>query len=143
MAKVNLVDKKVQMQLAEIIKFQLLSHCYIKGIMLSELDLDCLTNLGLMGEAELTDFCNMMADKRLESRLELWANDAEKSIAKRPQASPQTIRNVLIKVEREKLLKKEGKGRKKIYLNPDLQIQTVGNIVLNYKFFHIESEKAV
>jgi len=142
MAKVNLVDKKVQMRLAEIIKFQLISHCYINRITLSELDLDCLTELGLLGQAELGEFCSLMAEKRLQERLEIWANDPEKSVSTRPSASPQTIRNVLIKVEKENLLKKEGTSRKKISLSPDLKIQTSGNIVLNYKVFHLEAQKA-
>ncbi len=139
MAKVNLVNKQVQMNLAEIIKFQLITHCYINNITLSELDLDCLTYLGVLGESELTEFCNLMAKKRIEDKLKTWKPSTDKPKERPPEASPQTIRNVLIKVEKENLLLKEGKSRKKISLNPLLNIQTSGNILLNYKFVHLDS----
>lgn len=139
MAKVNLVDKKVQMELDDIIRFQLITHCNINNITLSELDLDCLIYLGKLGESELTEFCNIMADKRLADKLKIWKPNPDNPKERQPEASPQTIRNVLIKIEKENLLHKEGRGRKKISLNPDLKIQTSGNILLNYKFIHIES----
>lgn len=138
MAKVNLVNKQVQMGLPDIIKFQLLTHCYINHIALSELDFDCLTQLGILGETELTDFCTLMAERRLQEKLKTMSEAAGKKL----DASPQTIRNVLIKVEKEGLIQKTGKGRKRISLNPELKIQTGGNILLNYKVVHIESQEA-
>ena len=128
MAQVNLVNKQVQMNLAEIIKFQLITHCYI--------------HLGVLGEAELTEFCNLMAKKRIDDKLKTWKPSTDNPKERRPEASPQTIRNVLIKVEKEKLLFKEGKGRKKITLSPELNIQTTGNILLNYKLVHLGSKEA-
>jgi hypothetical protein len=142
MAKVNLVNKQVQMDLDDIIRFQLISYCYINNITLSELDLDCLTHLGKSGEYELTDFCHDMADKRLEEKLKTWKPEPGMPQPKRPESSPQTIRNVLIKVEKEKLLVKSGKSRKKISLNPDLKIQTNGNILLNFKIIHLDTHEA-
>ena len=139
MAKVNLVNKQIQMTLDEVIKFQLITHCYINRIVLSELDLDCLTHLGVLGDSELIEFCTFMSNKRLDEKLKTWKPNPDNPKEKKPEASPQTIRNVLIKVEKENLLIKEGRGRKKIFLNPKLQIQTQGNILLNYKLIHIES----
>lgn len=132
MAQVNIVNKQVQMGLDDLIKFQLITHCYINHITLSDLDLDCLITLGKLGESELTEFCNQMATKRLDDKLKIWNTKVRK-----PEASPQTIRNVLIKMEKENLLLKQGHGRKKISLNPLLKIQTQGNILLNYKLAHI------
>lgn len=140
--KVNLVQKTVQMPLDKIIKFQLITHCYVNNIILSDLDLDCLTYLGLLGESELTDFCNDMADIRLAEKLKTWKPNPDNPKEKQPGPSPQTIRNVLIKVEKENLLVKQGRGRKKISLNPDIKIQTQGNILLNYKFVYVESEES-
>ena len=136
MAKVNLVDKKVQMQLADIVRFQLVSHCYINNITITELELDCLTELGIAGDMDLIDFCEKMAEKRLQKKIKIWSkNPTKETVGK---ASPQTIRNAIIKAEKEKFIKKEGRGRKKISLNPELKIQTSGNIILNYKIFHVE-----
>ena len=137
MAQVNLVTKQAQFTQSEIIRFQLMTHCYINHITLSDLDLDCLTHLGTLGESELTDFCNSMAEKRLQEKLKNW--DPNNGPARKPDSSPQTIRNVLIKAEKENMILKTGKGRKKISLNPKLQIQTHGNILLNYKFLHVGS----
>ena len=140
MAKVNVVNKQVRMNLVDIIKFQLITHCYINHITLSELDYDCLTNLGVLGTTELTEFCNYMADKRVNDKMSQLSQDG--SSKKKPTPSPQTIRNVLIKVEKEGLLLKEGKGRKRISIHPDLKIQTWGNILLNHKIVHIEPQEA-
>jgi len=140
MAKVNVVNKQVRMDLDDIIRYQLITHCYINHIALSELDLDCLINLGKMGESELTEFCSIMAEKRLEEKLKTWKPSRPNE--RKPDPSPQTIRNVLIKVEKDNLLLKAGKGRKKISLNPDLKIQLQGSVLLNYKIVYVEPQEA-
>ena len=123
MAKVNLVNKQVQLGIEEIIRFQIITHCYINHITLSELDVDCLSFLGVVGKVELTDFCKHMAERRLNKKLSAW-----KSKTRRPEASPQTIRNILIKAEKAN--------------HPDLKIQTAGNIMLNYKFICLDTQEA-
>jgi hypothetical protein len=40
---------------------------------------------------------------------------------------------------KQNLLLKDGGGRKKISLHPELKILTEGNILLNYKIIHIGS----
>ena len=58
MALVNQVQKKVMMSKKHIIKFQILTHCYINGITVSNSDLDCLTLLSsLLAQLNLTHFC--------------------------------------------------------------------------------------
>lgn len=139
MAKVNVVKKQVQMELDQIIKLQIITHCYIHNVIVSDLDIDCLINLGKIGSAELTDFCNTMAEIRLEKKFKFWKPNPERPKERMPEASPQTIRNILIKLEKNNLLYKEGKGRKTISLNPELRIQVDGNILLDYKFLCVES----
>ncbi len=135
MAKVNLVSKRVQMDKWNILKFQLVTHCYIQGLALSESELNCLTLLGINTEAELADFCNASCaeDQR----------DKEPSLEHKSHIfkNPQTVRNCLTKLEKMGLITKEGKNRKKIYLAESLKIQTKGNIVLDYKIVHLEPEK--
>ena len=132
MAKVNLVDKRAKLTLSDTIRYQLITHCYLNKIVLSELDYDCLTNLGMSGEVELTVFCSIMAEKRLKDKLKDSPNKTKPAIA-----SPQTIRNALIKLEKKGLIYKDGGGRKKIKLHPDLKVQTEGNILLDFKFVYI------
>lgn len=113
------VDKKIRMDRWSIVKFQLLTHCYLNKIHLSTHDLSCLTLLALTGTSTLEEFC---------------------SLAKKEQVftSNQSARNALAKAEKKGLILKEGHNKKKIYINPDLKIQSQGNILLNYKIFHLE-----
>lgn len=136
MATLNLVNKQIQMQMDQIIKFQIITHCYINHIAVGELDLECLSVLGQMKEAELTEFCNTMAEIRLAEKLKTYKGSGI------CEASPQTIRNTLLKLEKIGLVSKQGKGRKKISINPDLKIQISGNIMLNYKIVHLESKES-
>ena len=123
MALVNQVDKRVRMSRWDIIKYQLLTHCYLYNIIVSENDLNCLTLLAIEGEAELTSFCNKAHGENIFSSI-------------------QSVRNCLTKVEKKNLIKKEGKNKKKIYLNPDLKVYSTGNILLDFKFLSIETTES-
>ncbi len=116
MAIVNQVQKKVVMSKNDIIKFQILTHCYINHISLSDSDLECLTLLSLIGPIELTGFCYEASD--------------EHAIFK----SEQTVRNCINKCEKFALVAKDPKNKKIVMVNPNLQIQTDGSILLDYKF---------
>lgn len=123
MAIVNQVAKKVVLPRWEIVQFQIVVHCYLNSISISTADLDCLTHLGVDQEVELTEFCNKITDLGVFK-------------------SPQSARNALSKAEKKGLIIKQGKSKKKIAINPNVNIQTEGNILLDYKFAHIESQKA-
>lgn len=120
MAIVNQVDKKVTLTLPEIVKFQLLTYCYLYRITVSEADLDCLTQLAIEGEQELTGFCEKMHLKNIFS-------------------SAQSVRNCLTKATKKNLIVKQGKNKKKINVNPSINVQCQGNILLDYKFLCIAS----
>jgi hypothetical protein len=122
MAIVNQVDKRVKMSRWDIIKFQLMTHCYLYKITVSESDLECLTFLALNGEQELTSFCNLAHDEKIFS-------------------STQSVRNCLTKAEKKNLIKKEGKNKKKIYINPELKVHAGGNILLDFKFLSVETNQ--
>ena len=119
---VNQVSKKVKMGKNDIAKYQLLTHCYLEKINVSNADLDCLTMLAFNGEIELTEFCN---------------NASDEGVFK----TPQSVRNAVIKFERKGMIEKNGKGRKMIKLSPSLNVQAKGNVLLDYKFVSLESEE--
>ena len=106
MALVNQVQKKVMMSKKNIIKFQILTHCYI----------NCLTLLSSLGPIELTHFCYDAADEH------------------RIFKSQQTVRNCINKCEKTGLVKKDLKNKKIISINDNIKIQTEGTILLDYKF---------
>lgn len=121
MAKVNQVRKTVRMDLWNIIRFQIATHCTLKQMNVSDLDLNCLTFLALGGEQPLTEFCETATKNKIFG-------------------SSQSVRSAITKAEKKNLVIKNGDYNKLIKLNPDLKIQTTGNILLDYKFVRVESE---
>lgn len=120
MALVNQVTKKVRMSVTSIVKYQILTHCYLNNISITEADLNCLTLLAEEGETELNEFCKLGFD-----------NDIFKS--------PQSVRNAVNKAERKELIVKSGDGRKVIKINPGMNVQTKAPVLLDFKFAAIES----
>lgn len=123
MAIVNQVDKRMKMSTWEIVKYQILTHCYINKITVSEADLNCLTYLALEGDQELTSFCTKAHVKDIFS-------------------STQSVRNCLTKAEKKHLITKEGKNKKKIFINPDIKVYSKGNILLDFKFLSVETTES-
>jgi len=116
MALVNQVQKRVVMSIQDIIKFQILTHCYLNRITVSNSDIECLTLLSLIEPIELTHFC--------------YDASEEHNIFK----SSQTVRNSINKCEKHNLIIKDPNNKKLISINPDMKIQTKGDILLDYKF---------
>ena len=123
MAIVNQVDKRVRMTTWQIVKYQILTHCYLYNIQVSEADLDCLTYLAIEGEQELTSFCVKAHGKNIFS-------------------STQSVRNCLTKAEKKNLIIKEGKNKKKININPIINVHSKGNVLLDFKFLSIETQES-
>jgi hypothetical protein len=123
-AKANQINKRIFMpDRWDIVKYQWLTHCYLYKIPVSDADLDCLTFLSMQGEQELSSFCNKAYEKGIFS-------------------STQSVRNSLTKSEKKKLIVKEGKNKKKIYVNPQINIQTKGNVILDFEFLSIEAPQS-
>ena len=55
--------------------------------------------------------------------------------------SSQSCRNALSKAEKKGLIIKEGKNKKTISLNPDMNIQTEGTLFLDFKILGVESKE--
>jgi hypothetical protein len=125
MALVNQVQKRVQMPKWDIVKFQILTHCYINRIAMSDSDLNCLTLLSFNEPIELTHFC-------------YDASAEEEWIFK----SPQTVRNCINKAEKNGLVIKDAGNKKLIKINPDLKVQTQGNVLLDYKFLGHDTQES-
>jgi hypothetical protein len=122
MALVTQVEKLVKMSKWDLVKFQIVTHCYINSIIMSDSDLNCLTLLSFNQPTELNNFC-------------YDASSEESWIFK----SPQTVRNCINKAEKHNLVIK---NKKEISLNPNLKIENKGTILLNYKFLGYDSQEA-
>ena len=125
MALVNQVQKKVRMPKWDIVKFQIVTYCFLNRITINESDLNCLTLLSFNQPIQLTDFC-------------YDASSEEGWIFK----SPQTVRNAINKAEKQNLVVKDLENKKQIMLNPDIKIQTEGTILLDFKFLANDSQEA-
>ena len=122
MAIVNKIDKKIKMGKKEVIKYQILTHCFLEDIQISLSDLNCLADLALIGSIELTEFCNIISKKQIFK-------------------SAQSCRNALSKAEKKDLIKKDGKNKKTISLSNSLNIETEGTILLDFKILGVETKE--
>lgn len=118
MTIVNKVEQRAQLAIMDIVKLQLLMYCFFKGISMTEHELECLTLLAIQGESDLNSFCKLIGERQL-------------------YASAQTARNVMNKFEKKALVVKHGKKKKQVHINPEVKLQTTGNILLDCKFAHI------
>ena len=120
MAVVNHVEKKAKIDAISAVKYQLLTHCFLSDIILSTSEIDCLALLAMEGEQDLNAFCQKATDLGVFK-------------------SSQTVRNTIARAEKYNLVIKEGKSKKKIWINPSLKVQTKGNIFLDFKLVAVEA----
>ena len=56
--------------------------------------------------------------------------------------SSQSCRNALAKAEKKNLIIKKGSNKKTIIINPDMNIQTEGTILLDSKILGVETKES-
>lgn len=123
MALVNKVDQKAKVDIDIIIQYQILTYCFFNNIQISNSDLKCLAELAKTGKIELTLFCNNVTDLGIFK-------------------SPQSARNAITKASKKNLVVDDGRNKKKIVINKDINIQTSSPVLLDYKFLGIETKKS-
>lgn len=121
MAKAKLVQKQVIMNNEDIIKYQIITHCFINAISINDTGISCLALLAISGTMELSDFCNTVEDVGIFK-------------------TSQSVRNYLITADKLGLIIKEGSNKKTVRISDKLNLQTTGNIVLDYKMYYVEKE---
>lgn len=120
MTLVKKVDKRIKSTIDTTIQYQILTHCFFNDIQISASDLKCLSELAKNNNIEITKFCELAT---------------EKSIFK----SCQSARNAINKAERKQLVIKSGKNKKTIKINDEINIQTDGVVLLDFKILGGES----
>ena len=116
MALVNKVDKRIKIQKDGAIKYQIITFCFLNDIQISSSDLLCLTELAKLGSSEVTTFCKSISKTNIFK-------------------SPQSCRNAIQKAKKKNLVIKD---KKNIMINPDMKIQTTGNIFLDFKILGVD-----
>lgn len=126
------ITKKLRITTPEAIKYQLITEIvFIKKENLIPSDLDILVLLAMWGPMELVAFC-------LNAAKELYPETAPENLSVRSQ----NVRNRIVKLEKREIVVKSKTGRKIITLNPELDIHSKGNLLLDYNYLAIESTKA-
>ena len=114
MAIVKKVDLKLKVNIDESIKYQTLTYCFFNDILVTNSDLKFLCELSKTPNIELTKFCVQLVSMNIFK-------------------SPQYARNAITKAEKKGLLSKSGNNKKTITINSNINIQTSGLVLLDYK----------
>mgnify|MGYP003624497109 FL=1 len=114
MAIVKKVDLKLKVNIDESIKYQTLTYCFFNDILVTNSDLKFLCELSKTPNIELTKFCVQLVSMNIFK-------------------SPQSARNAITKAEKKGLLSKSGNNKKTITINSNINIQTSGLVLLDYK----------
>lgn len=123
MAVVNRVEEKARVSIDDTIQYQILTYCFFRDVQISGSDLKCLAELAKAESVELTQFCKDVTDKGIFK-------------------SPQSARNAITKAEKKNLVIKNGVNKKKISINPAMNVQTKGFVLLDYKILGSETQKS-
>lgn len=129
MSQVKVVERRMRINKLDIIKYQILTYCFFNGITVTSLVLDGLVQLALQSSAELNTFCMHIGGPN------------------KIFSSAQSARNAINKISNNKdssknLVVKKGKNKKEIQLNPEMNIQAEGFIMLDYKFLASDTQKS-
>lgn len=122
MAQVNQVRKKCVMSKNDIVKYQIMTHCFFNKTQISDSDVECITLLATTDYNELHVLCKRACELNIFK-------------------TPQSVRNSLNKLEKKGILIKRGKNKKKLTINPDIGLVTSGNVLLNYNFLAVETSE--
>jgi len=123
MAVVNRVEEKAKVSIDDTIQYQILTYCFFRDVQISGSDLKCLAELAKAESVKLTQFCKDVTDKGIFK-------------------SPQSARNAITKAEKKNLVIKNGVNKKKISINPAMNVQTKGFVLLDYKILGSETQKS-
>jgi hypothetical protein len=130
--EVKKINKKLKLSTSDIVRYQLLTEIlFFKKEYLIPSDLEILTLLVMWGPIDLGGFCAAAAKV-------IYSESLPEELSTRAQ----NIRNRIVKLEKRNIIVKSKTGRKVIALNPDIDIHSKGNILLDYNYLAIETNKA-
>lgn len=118
------VDKKINVDEFELVKFQLLTHCFVEKLRLTETELNVMALLGTQKQIRLTHFCRLVVEKEF-------------------LGSEISVNNCLSKLERTEIFLKKGVGKKIICLNPILNIVHEGTVILDVRLIKRDDTQKV
>lgn len=121
MTQVKKVNQKVKTTLYNTVKYQILTYCFFNEIYINESDLNLLAELAIYNKIEVPKFCKILTEKNIFKSL-------------------QSARNAISKIQKKDLINKDIKNNKKIYLNREINVQSEGVVLLDYKILGQKDE---
>lgn len=122
------VEKKMRLSKQDAIKYQILTEVvFLKNEILIESDINILVLLAAWGPIELSTFCNEAAKK-------LYVIEKMEEFS----VKSQNVRNRISKLQKRGIVTKNKEQSKLIEVDPELNIFTKGNILINYNFLAAE-----
>lgn len=123
MTKVKKVDHRIKTTIGDTVRYQILTYCFFKNIYINNSDLNLLAELAVCEDVELPKFCKLLTEKKIFK-------------------SQQSARNAVSKACKKDLILKDTNNKKNIYLNQEINVQSKGIVLLDYKILGNESEEA-
>ncbi len=114
MTQVKKVDQKVKTTLQNTVKYQILTYCFFNDIHINDSDLSLLAELAICDNVEVPKFCKILTDKNIFKSL-------------------QSARNAITKAQKRALVDKENSNKKRIFLNKEINVQSEGIVLLDFK----------
>jgi len=114
MTQVKKVDQKVKTTLQNTVKYQILTYCFFNDIHINDSDLNLLAELAICDNVEVPKFCKILTDKNIFKSL-------------------QSARNAITKAQKRALVDKESSNKKRIFLNKEINVQSEGIVLLDFK----------
>jgi repressor of nif and glnA expression len=130
--EVTKIEKKYRLTHYDLVKYQVITEfVFFKKENLIDTDLELLTLLAIEGPVDLTKFCNDTVKKT-------HPDIAPEEFGVRSQ----NVRNKLTKLEKRGLIKKSDSFKKTIQIAMSVPVLKSGNVLLDYKFLALETNKA-
>ena len=118
--KVNKVELKARVGISDTIRYQILTYCFFENIQITDSDLKSMSVLARSINVDIPQFCNELVDKKIFK-------------------SSQSARNALTKLEKKKLIIRNGRI---ISLNSLMNVQITEPVLLNYMFLGYEPKES-
>lgn len=117
---VNKVEKKIKTSLDDVVKYQIITHCFFANIQITDSELNCLFELANNPGIELSRFCEHLTDKKVFK-------------------SNQSSRNAVTRAIKKGLIEKNNKSVK---LSATMQVQSSGVVFLDFKILGNETKES-
>ena len=124
-----------------LIRFQILSWCALRNIQITNADLDMLVLLAIYGKTKLATFCEDLIKTEISTGPKIKKCKGTDKEYKYIFDSCQSARNALAKVYDLGLILRVGKNKSNIniWINPEMNIHTDPNLLVNYQLLCLDS----